>query len=106
MSSRRIRFYGRAIWNFIGSTGFKVGVVDYPMLYPAYSVNGFMVSSWGSDVTFYPSDLLDRISCNLDKYDIFVNCHLDKYNNLDFLGSDIDKAVEKELKLLKYLTKE
>jgi predicted AlkP superfamily phosphohydrolase/phosphomutase len=37
---------GRTIWDIVGASGGKVGVITVPVTYPAWRVNGFMVSGY------------------------------------------------------------
>lgn len=37
---------GKTIWDLVGASGQKVGVVTVPVTYPAWKVNGFMVSGY------------------------------------------------------------
>ena len=37
---------GKTIWDLVGASGGKVGVVTVPVTYPAWRVNGFMVSGY------------------------------------------------------------
>lgn len=37
---------GRTIWDLVGASGGRVGVVTVPVTYPAWRVNGFMVSGY------------------------------------------------------------
>ena len=39
-------FAGKSIWDIVGAAGQKVGVITVPVTYPAWRVNGFMVSGY------------------------------------------------------------
>lgn len=39
-------FAGKSIWDLVGASGQKVGVITVPVTYPAWKVNGFMVSGY------------------------------------------------------------
>ena len=58
-------FAGRSIWDIIGSAGQKVGVIAVPATYPAWKVNGFMVSGYPTPDAArsfaYPPELGRRI---------------------------------------------
>ena len=58
-------------------------VLDYLMLYPPYSVNGVRVSSWRGSVSTHPSEVLTEIEFLTGKCNIFVNYHLEKYDDID-----------------------
>ena len=58
-------FAGKSIWDLVGAAGQKVGVVTVPVTYPAWKVNGFMVSGYptpdtGKNYT-YPPELANEI---------------------------------------------
>ncbi len=58
-------FAGKSIWDLVGAAGKKVGVVTVPVTYPAWKVNGFMVSGYptpdtGKNFT-YPPELAKEI---------------------------------------------
>jgi predicted AlkP superfamily phosphohydrolase/phosphomutase len=52
-------FAGKTIWDLVGAAGQKVGVVTVPVTYPAWKVNGFMISGYptpdtGKNFTYPP----------------------------------------------------
>jgi predicted AlkP superfamily phosphohydrolase/phosphomutase len=52
-------FAGKTIWDLVGAVGQKVGVVTVPVTYPAWKVNGFMISGYptpdsGKSYTYPP----------------------------------------------------
>ncbi len=52
-------FAGKTIWDLVGAAGQKVGVVTVPVTYPAWKVNGFMISGYptpdaGKSFTYPP----------------------------------------------------
>jgi predicted AlkP superfamily phosphohydrolase/phosphomutase len=58
-------FAGKTIWDLVGAAGHKVGVVTVPVTYPAWKVNGFMISGYPTPDTgksyTYPPDLSKTI---------------------------------------------
>lgn len=60
-----------AFWDYLSDAGIKVGIYNYPFLYPPYSINGFMVSGLGSsienDIT-YPKELKQQLFRSHGKY--------------------------------------
>jgi predicted AlkP superfamily phosphohydrolase/phosphomutase len=58
-------FAGKSIWDLVGGTGQKVGVITVPVTYPAWRVNGFMVSGYptpdAAKSFAYPPELGQRI---------------------------------------------
>jgi predicted AlkP superfamily phosphohydrolase/phosphomutase len=58
-------FAGKSIWDLVGAAGQKVGVVTVPVTYPAWKVNGFMISGYPTPDTgksyTYPPELAETI---------------------------------------------
>lgn len=58
-------FAGKTIWDIVGAAGQKVGVVTVPVTYPAWKVNGFMISGYPtpdeSKSYTYPPELAQTI---------------------------------------------
>ncbi len=50
----------KAFWDRASSHGFKVAVIEYPMMYPAYPINGVILSSWRS-ICSYPNSLIAEL---------------------------------------------
>ncbi len=92
-------YKGRSIWDYASLIGYNVAVLDYPLLYPAYQVNGVMISSWGGKVTTYPEDYINTIRELVGEYNIIVNYHNIKYNNLDLFLEHIEKAANVKLRV-------
>lgn len=66
-----------ALWDLIGETGKKVGVVSMPMTFPPKPVNGFILTSFltpnsESDYTF-PSSLRDEIHEKFGPYPLHMS---------------------------------
>ena len=64
-------FAGRAIWDYVGAAGLRVGVVSVPVTYPAWPVNGFLISGTllapgVSQRSAYPSELAQRYGLSLN----------------------------------------
>lgn len=59
-------FAGKSIWDLVGAAGQKVGVITVPVTYPAWRVNGFMISGYPTPDAArsfaYPPELGQRIS--------------------------------------------
>lgn len=100
---------GRTFWDSLSSQGHKVGIMNFPMLYPPYKVNGFMVSGAGSpddfDITF-PRELKDEINEATDGYELMVDYHNEKYNFEDLFLKDLNRVLTKKVKALYYLLKQ
>jgi len=92
-------FREKSVWDYLSVLGYKVAVLDYPMLYPAYPVNGMMLCSWGSELSAYPRSIIDTIRSIVGEYKIFVDYHLEKYDDIELFLSDLDKAVKSKLRV-------
>lgn len=86
----------KKIWNYLSEANKIVGVMDLPILYPVESVNGIMVSSWGtpaleSEYT-YPSE----IKPIMDKFEAgtIANCYERSNKALKNLYKATDKKFD------------
>jgi predicted AlkP superfamily phosphohydrolase/phosphomutase len=51
-------------WDYLSDVGIKVGIWNYPVLYPPYPINGFMVGGFGcspNDEFTYPRELKETL---------------------------------------------
>lgn len=65
--------HGTAFWSLLSQTGYRVGVVNVPMSYPATQVNGFIVAGLDtpgidSPQFTYPLDLADEMQAAIGGY--------------------------------------
>lgn len=102
-------FVNRAIWDILSSAGKKVGIINYPCLYPPYKINGFMVSGGIgspdlSDFT-YPKSIEKEI-INIIGNKRQLNLKDPKYKNLDIFLKDLNESFRKNLEATEYLLKE
>lgn len=108
MSSADVRRAG-AYWDYLSDAGIKVGVVNYPFLYPPYEVNGIMVSGLGSDPKgeiFYPAELKDLLKRECGGYRIAVPFNDPKYyNNTSLFVKEIIDLLEINSKTINFLLK-
>lgn len=101
-------FRGRSLWDYLGNSGWKVGIVNFPMLFPPYKINGFMVSglgAWESDEITSPSTLKEKLNELTGGYEIEVDYHDEKYNDEEKFFRDLDRVLEKREKAVHYLAK-
>jgi predicted AlkP superfamily phosphohydrolase/phosphomutase len=99
-------FKGISFWDYISSRDYKVGIVNFPMLWPPYPVNGFMISGLHllpSDSITYPGSLREEIDRITGGYETTVDYHLEKYNDEDLLFHDIMRVLDKRAKTANYL---
>lgn len=91
-----------AIWDYLSSLGKKVGVVNYPMLYPPYKISGIMASGLGApedaDV-FYPKNLRKKLRKAIGKHKIYVPFRRPKYNKPENFIKDIKHLIRYNYKL-------
>ena len=101
-------FRGKAFWDTLSSQGHNVGILNFPMLYPPYEINGFIVSGVGAsesgDITF-PKDLKGEIDKVAGGYEIAVSYHNKKYNDADLFLKDINRVLDKRIRVLFHLLK-
>ena len=77
-------FVGRSVWDYLSVAGHRVGVFNYPMLFPPYEVNGFMVSGLGSsehDQITYPAELGQELHVMTGGHRITVPYHEAAYRD-------------------------
>jgi len=99
-------FKGHSFWDYLSKANKKVGVFNYPMLFPPYKVNGFMVSGLGSspdDEIAFPPFLKKELENVESPYEIYVDYHSKKYENLDLFIRDLNKFLDKFEKWVYYL---
>jgi predicted AlkP superfamily phosphohydrolase/phosphomutase len=64
-------FAGQTIWDYAGAAGLHVGVISVPVTYPAWPVNGFLISGTllapgMNQHAAYPSELAERYGLALN----------------------------------------
>jgi len=99
-------FKGQSLWDYLGKENKKVGIFNYPMLFPPYPVNGFMVSGLGAfneDNISYPSSLKREIEEIAGKCKIYVNYHSSKYEDLKLFIKDLNNFLDKFEKWVFYV---
>jgi predicted AlkP superfamily phosphohydrolase/phosphomutase len=82
-----------ALWNIFSKAGLKVGIIQYPVTWPAEEVNGFLISdrfNYSSlDRIYYPSELQNLINSTQAKYQSKNYDLLEKYPGIrDYFISD------------------
>lgn len=98
---------GRAFWDYLNRNGFKIGIFNYPMLFPPYEINGFMISGLGSsagdDIT-YPKALKKKLDEIAGGYENNVYYHQERYNE-DLFLKDAYRVLNKQRNVIDYLLK-
>ncbi|MHA1606763.1 MAG: alkaline phosphatase family protein [Candidatus Freyarchaeota archaeon] len=101
-------YKGHAVWDYLSAAGRRVGIFNYPMLFPPYEINGFMISGIGaspsSDIAYPPSlkKELDRVSGG---YEMHLDYLLKKYEDLDVFLRDLDRFMSKFGRVVNYLVR-
>jgi len=102
-------FQQRAFWDVLSRYGKRVGIVNFPLLYPPYEINGFMISGFGGlkqfGITYPPAynKIIDKIA---NGYEIDIDVTAEKYMNPHLLLADINRILEKRLKVIYHLLEE
>lgn len=56
---------GEMLWDYLSLYGYKVAVINVPGTYPAWKVNGIMISGFPSPkISTYPPNLMDKLPKN------------------------------------------
>jgi len=104
------KFRGESFWDVLSERGYSVGVFNYPMLYPPYDVDGFMVSGLASpeDRTItVPDSLAAELDDAADGYRIKVPYADPKYTDRPWaLLSDLLEVVDTRERAMAYLLEE
>jgi predicted AlkP superfamily phosphohydrolase/phosphomutase len=86
------------IWLRLGREGFKVGVVNFPVSYPPFPVNGFMISGFltpSSAVDYaYPPTLPEQIKKAVGRYRTSVDEKNLEYANLGAFLKDLARVTK------------
>jgi predicted AlkP superfamily phosphohydrolase/phosphomutase len=67
---------GKTIWDIASVYGRKVIVMNVPITYPAYPVNGILISGFpvlNPEKSVYPQNLLNQIKTNVGKYIVDID---------------------------------
>jgi len=98
---------GHTFWDMLDAAGYRVGVLNYPMMIPAYPVDGWMVAGLGASRLHqyaYPESLKATLDEITGKYEINISFGLPKYkNNLPLLIEDMRKMLRDRLAVLDHL---
>ncbi|TKX74493.1 hypothetical protein EXE46_09025 [Halorubrum sp. GN11_10-6_MGM] len=104
------KFQGQSFWDVLAARDQSVGIFNYPMLYPPYETDGFMVSGLGSDAEdtiTYPESLGAELDEVTDGYQVKVPYADPKYQGRpDELERDLLDIVDKRERAIEYLLTE
>jgi len=101
------KYQGESVWDILSTKDMSVGVLNYPMLYPPYEIDGYMVSGLASpddDSITYPAELKSELDDVTGGYEIEVPYADPKYaEKPDELLADLIEIVEKREAAIEYL---
>jgi predicted AlkP superfamily phosphohydrolase/phosphomutase len=106
LSSSEIR---RAVpyWDYLSCAGIKVGIINFPLLYPPYKINGIMVSGVGSDPKdniSYPREFKQKLVKICQNYRIHIPWNESQYSGRpSYFIKDIFELLEVNHKTLQFL---
>ncbi|MFC7071583.1 alkaline phosphatase family protein [Halovenus rubra] len=104
------KFRGQSFWDVLSAHDSSVGIFNYPMLYPPYEIDGFMVSGLGSetgDAITYPKSLAGELDNVTGEYQVKVPYADPKYQGRPGeLKSDLLDIIEKRETAIEYLLTE
>ena len=99
-------YKGQSVWDYLSYNGYKTGVVAYPTLYPPYPIKGFMISGIGAptdgNIT-YPEELRKELDAVSDGYELVVDYHDLKYNDINRFLKDMNNQTDKQFKVVLHL---
>lgn len=85
-------------WKYIEEEGLKIGIFNYPLLFPPYEINGFMVSGIGcssKEIVSFPRLLKKELEVLTGKaYKIAIDYHKEKYSDLEIFTKEVDEFIE------------
>ena len=97
----------RAIWDYLGKHGYKVGIFNYPTLSPPPRVNGFAISGIGrnrNENLCFPAELEINLNEITKGYEDFLNLRHPKYKkDIKLFFEDINRIIDKQTSAMKFL---
>ena len=96
-------------WDYLSDAGYRVGVLNYPFLYPPYKITGFMVSGFGcspDDEITYPKEIKQQIINACNGYQIDMKWASARYfGNVPLFVKEVKKLLEINQKAIEFLLK-
>jgi len=103
-------YAGKAIWDYLGRAGKRVGILNYPMWVPPYEINGFMSAGLGAspDGRFtFPLDLKHELNRAAGgKYELVIGYHKVRYEDTGLFLDDLQRVLAKKLRAATHLLRE
>ena len=91
VNSTRIR--QPTLWQRLSKMGYRVGVLNVPVTYPPYPVNGYLITdilSPPNATISYPADLIDRYAAELGPYRVAPDVQYKPGNETEFIADIYD----------------
>lgn len=96
-------------WDLLDKEGYKIYLLNHPLLYPFYKINGVMIGGMGTPentkITF-PTELEKKINKLGREYQTIVEWNSPKYYDKKKFIQDLHMFIEKQFKVLYYLIKD
>ena len=103
-------FQGLSFWDVLDARDQSVGILNYPMLFPPYEIDGFMVSGMGSEAgesITYPESLGDDLDAATGGYEVKVPYADPKYRDRpERLKTDLLGVIDTRERAIEYLLTE
>nr|MDO8083033.1 alkaline phosphatase family protein [Candidatus Freyarchaeota archaeon] len=101
-------YRGQAVWDYLSMNGYKVGMASYPITYPPYRINGFMISGVGSPIDSkitYPKELEEELDKIFGGYAPIIQFGKPKYDNMELFLRDLNITTDKQFGIVLHLLK-
>jgi predicted AlkP superfamily phosphohydrolase/phosphomutase len=103
-------YAGRAVWDYLGNAGKRVGILNYPTFFPPYPVNGFITTGLGAsdgDEFTSPAALKQELNRAAGgKYELLIGYHNVRYEDTELFLSDVRRVLTKKLRAATCLARE
>ena len=96
-------------WDLLNKKGYKTYLLNYPMLYPFYEIDGAMVGGMGTPEKrgiAFPASLEKQLSDLTDRFWTTVDWHSPKYCDKKKFVRDLHIFIEKQFRVVKYLIRD
>jgi len=92
-------------WDILNDHGYRTYLLNHPMLYPFYDIEGVIVGGMGlpddADIT-YPKDLEEKLHEITNSYWTRVDWHSSEYEDKQKFIKDLKTLIEKQSKAVEY----
>jgi len=95
-----------AYWDILNDHGYTTFLINHPLFYPFYEINGIIVGGMGlpegANIT-YPPTLEKKLNDLTNGYWTRIDWHSSKYSNKKKFITNLRKLIEKQFKAVEYL---